>query len=164
VALVALALGLTVEPAVAQETEDVLRPCRRADLIGHWQVIRFGFASGAEVDRGDAAYQPFQRYVFNANATTAYTASATAPSAEEEQAFARAPAAATWALEAGGRLRRQRAGAAGVATSECRVVLQPLRDSRSPVFALPGDVVLTDQGQDARPITRRLLRKLPSGE
>jgi hypothetical protein len=160
VAVVALACG----PAPAQEGEAVLRPCRRADLLGHWQVIRFGFASGAQVDRADPAYGPYQRYVFNANATMAYVAAAVAPSADEERAFARAPAAVTWALQPGGRLLRQRAGAARVETSECRVVTQVLRDARSPVFALPGDVVLTDQGEDARPIARRLLRRLPSDE
>jgi hypothetical protein len=42
-AVVALASG----PAVAQPDEDVLRPCRRADLIGVWRVVRFGFATGA---------------------------------------------------------------------------------------------------------------------
>jgi hypothetical protein len=44
------------------------------------------------------------------------------------------------------------------------VVLQALRDPKSPVLAQPGDLVLTDQGVDARPISRRLLRKLSSDE
>ena len=155
---------LMVAPAGARDAEEPLRPCRRADLLGHWQVIRFGLASGARVDRGDPAYHAYQRYVFHGNATMAYTASATPPSADEERAFARAPAAETWALDPGGRLRRQRAGAPAVETSECRVVLQALKDSRSPVLALPGDVVLTDQDEAARPVARRLLRKLPAGE
>jgi hypothetical protein len=30
------------------------------------------------------------------------------------------------------------------------------------VRVLPGDVLLTDQGEDERPIARRLLRKLPA--
>jgi hypothetical protein len=70
----------------------------------------------------------------------------------------------TWALEAGGRLMRQQAGAARVERSECRVVTKAMRDPRSRVPALPGDVLLTDQGEDERPITRRLLRKLRSDE
>lgn len=160
----ALALvSLAAAPAGAQEPEEALRACRRADLIGLWAVIRSGFASGAEVDRSDPAYQLHQRYVFSSNATVAYAASATPPTAGEDRALAQAPSAVTWALDAGGRLLRQPAGPTRVETSECRVVTQPLRDSRSPVLALPGDVLLTDQGEDARPLARRLLRKLPSG-
>jgi hypothetical protein len=162
----ALALALAAlagTPAAAQEGQQVLRPCRRADLLGHWQVIRFGFASGATVDRSDPDYRQYQRYVFHANATMAYAAMATAPTADEERALARAPAATTWAVDTQGRLLRQRMGT-HTETSECRVVLQALRDPRSPVLAEPGDLVLTDQGPDARPIARRLLRKLPSEE
>lgn len=150
-------------PVAAQESPDFLRACRRTDLIGLWHVIRFGLAPGAGADRNDPAYRIHQRYVFNANATMAYVASATPLTVEEERALAGAPAPVTWALDAGGRLLRQRPGAAGLETSECQVVTQPLRDSRSPVPALPGDVLLTDQGEDARPIARRLLRKVPSG-
>lgn len=155
---------LAAAPAGAQEPEDVLRACRRTDLIGLWQVIRFGFASGAAVDRTDPAYRPHQRYVFNSNATMAYVASATLPTLEEERALAGASAAVTWALDAEGRLLRQRPGVTRLDTSECRVVTRPLRDPRSPVPALAGDVLLTEQGEDARPIARRLLRKVPSAE
>ncbi|HEU4369100.1 MAG TPA: hypothetical protein VFV05_12835 [Methylomirabilota bacterium] len=151
-------------PVAAQESPDVLRACRRGDLIGLWHVIRFGFAAGAAVDRSDPAYRIHQRYVFNSNATMAHAASATPMTVEEERALAGTPAAVTWALDAGGRLLRQRPGAARLEMSECRVVTQPLHDPRSPVPALPGDVLLTDQGEDARPIARRLLRKAPSGE
>jgi hypothetical protein len=157
-------LALVAAPAGAQEPAPPLRPCRRADLLGHWLVLRFGFASDATVDRGDPAYQPYQRYVFNTNATMSYTASATPPGPEEERVLAQAPATATWAVDPGGRLRRQRDGAARVETSECRVVLRVVKDSRNPLLALPGDVVLTDQDEGARPIARRLLRKLPSAE
>ena len=165
-----LVLGLAVvavmaTTAGAQEGEEPLRPCRRSDLLGHWQVIRLGIASGARVDRADPAYHPYQRYVFHGNATMAYTASANPPSADDERAFSRAPGSVTWTLEPGGRLRRQRDGASGgVETSECRVVLRALKDGRSPVLALPGDVVLTDEDEAARPIARRLLRKLPADE
>ena len=160
----ALALvGLLTLPALAQD-DDVLRPCRRADLIGLWRVIRFGFATGAAVDRADPAYQPHQRYVFNSNATMTYSASEVPPTPDEHRALLLSPAPMTWAVEAGGRLMRQRAGATRVDKSECRVVTKEMRDPRSTVPALPGDVLLTDQGEDERPITRRLLRKLQSGE
>jgi hypothetical protein len=154
---------LIAAPALAQEA-DVLRPCRRADLIGFWQVIRFGFAAGVEVDRGDPAYQPYQRYVFNSNATMTYTASDVPPTPDEHRALLLAPATVTWALDGGGRLVRQEPGATRVARSECRVVTRPVRDPRSRVPVLPGDVLLTDQGEDERPITRRLLRKVLAGE
>jgi hypothetical protein len=160
----ALALvGLLAVPALAQD-DDVLRPCRRADLIGLWRVIRFGFATGAAVDRADPAYQVHQRYVFNSNATMTYSASEVPPTPDEHRALLLSPASVTWALEAGGRLMRQRAGVARVDKSECRVVTKAMRDPRSTVPALRGDVLLTDQGEDERPITRRLLRKLQSGE
>jgi hypothetical protein len=154
---------LVAAPALAQE-EDVLRPCRRADLIGFWQVVRFGFASGAAVDRSDPAYQMHQRYVFNSNATMAYSASEAPPTPDEHRALLLAPAAVTWALEAGGRLMRQHAGATRVEKSECRVVTRAVRDPRSKVPVMAGDVLLTDQGEDDRPITRRLLRKVQAGE
>jgi hypothetical protein len=160
----ALALiGLLAVPALAQDDE-ILRPCRRGDLIGLWRVIRFGFATGAAVDRADPAYQPHQRYVFNSNATMTYSAFEVPPTPDEHRALLLRPASVTWALEAGGRLMRQRAGVAGVEKSECRVITKAMRDPRSTVPALPGDVLLTDQGEDERPITRRLLRKLQSDE
>lgn len=158
----ALAVLLAV-PAFAQEDEG-LRPCRRGDLIGFWQVIRFGFAIGAAVDRGDPAYQTHQRYVFNANATMAYSASDVPPTPDEHRALLLAPAPVTWALDGGGRLMRQQAGVPRVATSECRVVTRAVQDPRSKVPALPGDVLLTDQGADERPITRRLLRRVRTGD
>jgi hypothetical protein len=158
-----LALAILVlagTPGAAQEAADVMRPCRRGDLLGHWQVIRFGFAGGGTVDRSDPAYQQYQRYVFHSNATMAYTATATAPTEDQERAFARSTTPTTWAVDGRGRLVRQHPGMSRVETSECQVVTQVVRDSRSPVYALPGDVVLTDQGADARPLARRLLRRL----
>jgi hypothetical protein len=163
----ALTLALVVwasAAADAQESEDFMRPCLRGDLLGHWQVIRSGSASGRRLDRGDPVHQPHQRYVFKSNATMDYRASATALTEAEERAFARAPAPTTWALERDGRLVRRHAGTAREETSDCRVVTRRLSDPRSPIFALPGDVVLTDQDEEARPIARRLLRKLPSEE
>jgi hypothetical protein len=161
-----LALGLIVMlagPAAAQD-EEITRPCRRADLIGLWRVIRFGFAAGATVDRADPAYQPYQRYVFNANATMGYVASDVPPTPADNRTLLLTPAPVTWAVDAGGRLMRQTAGATRVDRSDCRVVTRAIRDPRSRVPGLPGDVLLTDRGEDERPITRRLLRKLQANE
>jgi hypothetical protein len=158
----ALALVAVAVPGAAQEPADVMRPCRRADLLGSWAVIRFGFAAGAHVDRADPAYRPYQRYVFSADSTAAYAASATPPTVEEDRALAQAPSAMTWGLDDEGRLLRHQVGVTRPDTSQCQVLTRPLRDPRSPVVALPGDVLLTDQGEDARPIARRLLRRLPT--
>jgi hypothetical protein len=160
---VLLGLVVFVGPAMAQEP-DVFRPCRRADLIGVWRVVRFGFAAGASVDRTDPAYRPHQRYVFNSNATMAYTASEAPPTPEQHRALLLAPAAVTWALDASGRLMRQPPGAVRVETSECRVITRAVRDPKSPVPVLAGDVLLTDHAEDARPVARRLLRKLEADE
>ena len=162
----ALALAfLTAGPASAQKPGEFMRPCRRSDLLGVWRVLRFGFATGATVDRAHPDYQPHQRYVFHSNATMAYLASPTPWPTEEERALATTPASVTWALEAGGRLVRQVEGAARVEASECRVVTQAVKDPRgSQPTAQPGDLLLTDQGNDNRPTTRRLLRRLSSAE
>jgi hypothetical protein len=150
--------------AGAQPEPDVFRPCRRGDLIGVWRVVRFGFATGARVDRADPAYQPHQRYVFNANATMSYSASDVPPTPEEHRALLLAPAAVTWALDPGGRLLRQLPGASRVDRSECRIITREVRDPKSAVPVLAGDVLLTEHGEDERPLTRRLLRKLRTGE
>jgi hypothetical protein len=159
-AVVVLASGA----AVAQPEEEVFRPCRRADLIGVWRVVRFGFATGASVNRADPAYQPHQRYVFNANATMSYSASDVPPTPEEHRALLLRPAAETWSLDPGGRLLRQPPGVARVDRSECRIITREVRDPKSAVPVLAGDILLTEQGDDERPLTRRLLRKLRAGE
>ena len=155
-------VGLLGGPAVTQPAEvtDVLRPCRRADLVGFWRVIRFGFATGASVDRSAPVYRMHQRYVFNANATMAYSASEVPPTPDEHRAMLLAPAATSWALDAAGRLRREEPGPGRAETSQCQVVIQAVRDPRSKVPAMPGDLLLTDEGEDERPIARRLLRRL----
>jgi hypothetical protein len=162
-ALVGAALGSGAALAQAQD-EDVFRPCRRGDLIGVWRVVRFGFATGAGVNRADPAYQPNQRYVFNANATMSYSASDVPPTPEEHRALLLAPAAATWALDPGGLLLRRLPGASRVDRSECRIITREVRDPKSAVPGLAGDVLLTEHGEDERPLTRRLLRKLRAGE
>lgn len=155
--------ALLAGPALAQEP-DVFRPCRRADLIGFWRVVRFGFATGADVDRSAPAYRLHQRYVFNSNATMTYAASEAPPTPDEHRALLLAPTETTWALDPTGRLLRHEAGATRVEKSDCRVVTRAVRDPGSKVPVLPGDVLLTDQGEDERPITRRLLRKLQPEE
>jgi len=162
----ALALAvLTAGPAAGQKAEEFMRPCRRSDLLGVWRVLRFGFATSATVDRTHPDYQPHQRYVFHSNATMAYLASPMPWPIEEERALATAPAPVTWALEAGGRLVRRVDGGTRVEASECRVVTQTVKDPRgSQPTAQPGDLLLTDQGNDNRPTTRRLLRRLSSAE
>jgi hypothetical protein len=157
----ALALLAALAGPVFGQEGDAFRPCRQADLIGLWGVIRFGFASGASVDRRDPAYQPHQHYLFNADATMAYAAADVPPTTEQQQALRRVPASATWALDAHGRLTRRAAGSVREETSECRVITRTVRDPRSALPGLPGDVLLTDQHEDASPIARRLLRKLP---
>jgi hypothetical protein len=156
-------LALAYAPAVAREPVEPLRPCKRADLVGFWEVIRFGFARDAVVDRDDPAYHMHQRFVFRPDATMAYHASATPLTLDDEQALRRAASQETWTLDPGGRLVRQRPGTPQVERSACQVVTRPLRDPRSPVRAQPGDVLLTDQTEDERPTVRRLLRKRRSG-
>jgi hypothetical protein len=156
----ALALMLFAAPAAAQEPGDVMRPCRRADLLGLWEVIRFGVAREAAVDPQDPAYRMHQRFVFRTDATMVYRASATPLTIDDERALQDEASDMTWAVE-DGRLLRQRAGAGTLQRSECQVVTRPLRDRRSPVPARPGDVLLTDRTEDDRPLVRRLLRRLP---
>jgi hypothetical protein len=164
--LLALSLVfLATEPAAAQDPEEFTRPCQRADLIGVWHVLRFGFAAGAAVDRTDPAYQPHQRYVFRPDATMSYVASPKPLAARQERALARTGGSETWAVEESGRLTRQSAGAPRVEASECRVMTRAVTDPRgSQPTALPGDVLLTEHDADDRPKTRRLLRRINAAE
>jgi hypothetical protein len=93
-----------------------------------------------------------------------YSASDVPPTPEEHRALLLGPAAMTWALDAGGRLLRQPPGAARVDRSECRIITREVHDPKSAVPVLAGDVLLTDHGDDDRPLTRRLLRKLRADE
>jgi hypothetical protein len=164
-AVPALALAvLAAAPAVAVEPDTPMRPCRRTDLPGIWRVLRLGVPSGVEVDRADPAFQPHQRYVFHADATMVYVASTLPFSPEEQRALARTPGTARWTVEPGGRLVQQESeGASSSRTSECQVVLEPVRDPRtSQPTAQIGDVLLTDPHGDAHPSIRRLLRRIGS--
>jgi hypothetical protein len=86
------------------------------------------------------------------------------PSPDEHRGLPLAPSTVAWALDDEGRLLRQDAGTPRMSRSECRVVTRLVRDPGGAVPGLPGDLLLTDQGEDERPITRRLLRKMGAGE
>jgi hypothetical protein len=158
----ALALGcLAAVPAAAIEREDVLRPCKRQDLIGVWRVLRLGVTGGATIDRTDPAFLPHQRYVFHSNATMAHATQEVPFTADEQRTLLKTPTTATWAMESEGRLVRQRDGVAAVEKADCRVVLQAVKDPKtSQPTAQAGDVLLTEDGADRRPAARRLLRKI----
>jgi hypothetical protein len=168
--LLALALLTAAATGVgAQEAAEVMRPCRRPDLLGLWAVIRFGLARDAPVNRDDPAYRAHQRFAFRPDATMAYRASATPLTLDDDRALRTATTDLIWALDPEGRLLRQQVGTPRVERSDCRVVTRPLRDPRSPVPTLPvptlpGDLLLTDRTDDERPIARRLLRKLPTDD
>ena len=163
---VALALAwLAVTPAAAVEPGDIMRPCRRADLLGVWRVMRLGVPAGADVDRTDPAFLPHQRYVFHPDATMAHVTQDVPFTREDQRALPRAPRPATWALDAEGRLVRQRDGVAAVETMQCRVMLRDVKDPKtSQPTAQSGDVLLTDEPADGRPPTRRLLRRIGTAE
>jgi hypothetical protein len=158
----ALALGaLTAVPAAALDPRDVMRPCRRHDLIGAWRVLRFGFAPGATVDRSDPAYLPNQRYVFHSNATMTYVSQDVPFTREDQRELPKLPPIATWALDSDGRLVRQRDGVPSVERADCKVLLDAVTDPRgSQPRGQRGDIVLTEESADRKPLTRRLLRKI----
>ena len=77
-------VGLAVAPAAAVDPAELMRPCRRQDLIGAWRVMRVNVPRGSSVDRDDPAFLPHQRYVFRANATMTY-ATQEVPFSPDEQ-------------------------------------------------------------------------------
>jgi hypothetical protein len=158
----ALALGcLFVTPAAAVDPQEFMRPCRRQDLIGMWRVMVARVPGGAQVDRTDPAFLPHQRYVFHSNATMAHATQEVPFTADEQRALFKAPTTATWALESEGRLLRQRDGVAAVERADCRIMTRAVKDSgTTQLTAQPGDILLTDERGDARPATRRLLRRI----
>jgi hypothetical protein len=160
IGVVAALLLVLAAPVAADETDAFMRPCRRADLLGLWQVVRVGRIAGSVVDPADREQQPHQRYVFHANATMRYASSPLPFTAEDDRRLLAEPASVTWALGPDGRLLRQREGAPRAEASTCRVLTRPVKDPKNPLRALPGDVLLTDLGEDERPTVRRLLRRL----
>lgn len=159
-----LALGvaawLGAGATVAQEAEEALRPCRRADLIGAWEVVRFGTAPPVRVDRNDPYFYPHQRYVFRTDATLRHLASTKAITPDDHWAMLAAPATITWAVDERGRLLTQKDGVPRLEISACEVLVKEVADPRSRIPALPGDLLLTHYDENAKPISRRQLRKL----
>ena len=159
-----MAAALLPAPAhravAADDPSDALRPCRRADLIGVWAMIRLGRVSSARVDPSDPILSPYQRFAFRSDGGLRHLGAAIAVGPEEQQAILTAPATTTWSVDQNGRLLAREAGAAAPEIDACQVVLTKVSDPRSPIPGLPGDVLLTHYGHDGKPVARRLLRKM----
>lgn len=147
-------------PAGAQELADVTRPCRPADLIGAWAVIRLGAAPGVRVDRSDPAFYPHQEYVFYRNATVRHVASQTPIADADHRALLGAAPEGTWAVDGEGSLLLQRAGQASLERSACLVLVKEVVDPKTRLRSLPGDILLTNSDGPTQPRYRRQLRKL----
>ena len=160
----AVLLGVAIcTPAgrvAAQDEKDALRPCTPADLVGAWEVVRFGTAPAVRVERNDPEFYPYQRYVFASNATARHFTSKTRITAADHRALVAATPAATWAVDGEGKLLVQREGATRLETAACAVLTKEVVDPRSRVPAMPGDVLLTHYDAADKPVIRRQLRKL----
>jgi len=159
-----LALAALAGPARAQDPpkdlSDTLRPCARVDLLGAWEVVRMGAAPGFTFDRADPEYRPFQRYVFDANATARHLTSETAITPDEHRALVARAAAATWAVDETGRLQLLKEGAAQPEAATCAVLLKEVESRQGGIPGLPGDLLLTHADARGKPVVRRQLRKL----
>jgi len=159
-------LGLAVlarlgaAPAIAEEAKDVLRPCTTTDLVGTWEVIRFGVVPSARVDRSDPYFYRHQRYVFSANGTMRHLTSKTRITPALHRALLSRATPTTWSVDGNGRLVMEREGAAEPEVATCEVLTRPVIDPRSGVASPPGDVLLTHGGGADRPAMRRQLRRL----
>ncbi|HKB26196.1 MAG TPA: hypothetical protein VKG64_14220 [Methylomirabilota bacterium] len=158
--LVGATLWACAGSAAAQEIADVTRACRRADLLGEWQVIRLGPATGIRVDRSDPAFFPHQQYVFGRDATVRHLASQTRITDADHRAFLAVAAGGTWAVDAAGRLLLLRAGQARLEKSACLVLVKEVTDPKSQLRSLPGDILLTTADAADKPLYRRQLRRL----
>jgi hypothetical protein len=143
----------------AEDESAVLRPCKAADLIGAWEVVRFGTAPSFVVDRTDPYFSPFQRFVFSSNATLRHLTSSTRIAPADHQALLAAAATVTWAVDGAGQLLLQKEGEARLETIACAVLVKEIVDPKSRLPAPPGDVLLTHYDAD-KPVMRRQLRKL----
>jgi hypothetical protein len=96
-ALTATALAaMHARPAVADDDpSDALRPCRRADLIGVWAMIRLGTASSSRVDAADPIVSPYQRSAFRSDASLRHLGAASPVGPAEQRAILTAPATTT---------------------------------------------------------------------
>ena len=145
---------------LAQDAADALRPCKPGDLIGTWEVIRFGTAPAVRVDRSDPSFYPHQRYVFASNATVRHLTSQTRITPADHRALLAATGPATWAVDGAGKLLVQKEGATRLETAACAVLTKEVVDPRSRVPAMPGDLLLTHYDTADKPVMRRQLRKL----
>lgn len=158
--LLGVVLCVPAGPVPAQEEKDALRPCKPADLIGAWEVIRFGAAPAVLVDRSDPYFYPYQRYVFASNATVRHLTSRTKITPAAHRALLAATAPATWAVDGAGKLLVQTEGAPRLETAACAVLTKEVVDPRSRAPAMPGDLLLTHYDTADQPVMRRQLRKL----
>lgn len=158
--LAAAAVCAGAGSAVAQDAADALRPCKAADLIGTWEVIRFGTVPAFLVDRSDPYFYPYQRYVFATNATVRHLTSQTRITPADHRALLAATAPATWAVDGAGKLLVLKEGAIQLETATCAVLTKEVVDPRSRVPAMPGDLLLTHYDTADKPVMRRQLRKL----
>ena len=158
-ALVVLAC-FAAGPAIGQEEKDALRPCTMAELVGTWEVIRFGAARSARVDRSDPYFYPHQRYVFSADATMRHLTSQTPMTPATHRALLSSATPSTWAVDGKGRLLMQREGEPRLETAACEVLTREVIDPKSGVASPPGDVLLTHGDPADKPVMRRQLRRL----
>ena len=151
-------------PARAQDKprdlSDTLRPCARADLLGTWEVVRMGAAPGFKFDRADPEYSPFQRYVFDANATARHLTSDAAITPDAHRALVERAPATTWAVDETGRLQLLKDGAAAPEAATCAVLVKEVVSREGGIPGLPGDLLLTHADAGGKPAVRRQLRKL----
>ena len=159
-ALLMFGVAAWLGAVAADETSETLRPCTRADLVGTWAVIRFGTAPSVRVDPADPYFHPHQRYVFHANASMRHLTSTTPVTMEDHRAMLAAPSTTTWAVDDRGRLIMQKKGVSGPDVDVCQVLVAKVVDPKSPIPALPGDLLLTHYDENANPVARRLLRRL----
>jgi hypothetical protein len=158
--LLAGSLTMPGRAVAADDLRDVLRPCRRADLIGTWAMIRLGTPPSVRVDEADPDFYPYQRYAFSADRSMRHLTALAPVGPEEQRTILSAPATITWTVDDKGRLLTRKRGAAAVEIDACQILLAKVSDPRSSVPALPGDLLLTHYGEDGKPIARRLLRKM----
>ena len=158
-ALCAVACCLAAGAARAEDEREALRPCKAADLIGAWEVVRFGTAPSFLVDRTDPNFYPFQRFVFASNATMRHLTSNTRIARADHRALLAETAPVTWAVDGDGKLLLQKEGAVRLETIACAVLVKEVVDPKRRVPALAGDVLLTHYDAGT-PVMRRQLRKL----
>jgi len=159
VALTALSAGAGAPAVAAEDPRDVLRPCRSSDLIGTWAMIRLGTAPSVRVG-ADPAFYPYQRYAFSTDRSLRHLTAPAPVGPAEQKVLLSAPATTTWTIDDAGRLLTRKTGASAPEIDACQILRAKVSDPRSPIPALPGDLLLTHYGQDGKPIARRLLRKM----